>query len=744
MNNEKLLEEIRENFDIDVREWQDIRDAGREDMVMIADGPWSADERKSRKDRLCLSFDELGQYINQSIGDARQNKRAIKVTPKGNGANDKTAEKRAGMIREVEYQSSAQVAYMTGFESMLKRGYGYFKLGTKFCKPGSFDQELTIEAIPNPDTCYLDFYAKKPDWSDMGHAYEIDHFSDKEFAKKWPDAEIQSFGAAELEIAPHWIKGDRIQVAAYWKLEKKRRELLSFGNADSPIEKYRDELPGKVRVEDSSVIITIDGQTHKVPLLNHRKEDTNSVCQYITNGIEILETNPQKWVEIPIIPMFGPEEYVDNGSGSKRRLLSMVRKARDAYMSYCYVRTNEVEVIGLVPKVLYMGYEGQFATNTPWATANKVALAYGEVKAITPATGQQILPLPQRQLYDPPVEALERAAASFRLAIQSAMGIGGMLNGKVSQEQNAKSGEAIKQLDRQESQGTFVYISNYERALERAGRMLEAGLEWCYDTEREVGTRSPSDAYSSIKINQDVQGENGQIERFDTDAGDHGTTIGVGPSDQSQRDQVNEFVSVLFADPNTPPKIKALAVKLRNLGPLGDEIADAYDPADANAPDPAAAAQQIQQLTQKLQTTEQFAQGLHEQIERKDAELANKLEIAKMQEETKRVIGLATIDQQDAITKLQEELGIVHKRVDQAHELTLKAADQAHQSNEAAKARTAQETAQGRDIAAAGASQASDQVHEAGQATADRAAASESQASAQDAAAEQAALKPAA
>jgi hypothetical protein len=39
--------------------------------------PWT------RRSRLCLTFDELNQYTNRQINNVRQNKRDIKVEPKG-------------------------------------------------------------------------------------------------------------------------------------------------------------------------------------------------------------------------------------------------------------------------------------------------------------------------------------------------------------------------------------------------------------------------------------------------------------------------------------------------------------------------------------------------------------------------------------------------------------------------------------------------------------------------------------
>lgn len=717
---EALLEEIRENFEKDLAESKDIRDEGNRDRVMIADGPWSDKERKAREDpenpRPCESFDELDQYLNQAFGDMRQNKRAVKVTPTGDGANDQTAEKRAGMIRQIEYDSNAQTAYATAFECMAKGSYGFIKLGSRYRDPAKgFDQVLYVGSVPNPDTILVDPYAKNPDWSDMDHAYEIDSYSKKEFEKKWPEAEHTGFDAADMTLAPLWIR-DRIQVASYWKLEKKQRKQVQIDIGQGPMDVYVDEIPGARVVGNNLVIKNARGEEHAVPLLNMRKCEVPSVCQYVTNGIEILETNPQKWLEIPIIPLFGPEEFVDTGAGAKRRLRSMVRKARGAYMGYCYARTTELEVLGMSPKIIYLGYEGQFDTNTPWAKINKSNLPYGTVKARTTATGAETLPLPIRQPYDPPIQSLEMAAASFRLAIQTAMSVGGMLNGQKSQNADAKSGKAIEALDRQENQGTYIFVSNYERAIARVGRQLEQGLGWCYDAPTEVGLRAADETYSQEKINQvDAKG---QPIGFHTSTGDHATTISVGPNDDSTRDAANDFAETLMNIPGIPPKVLALCVRLRNLGPIGDQIAEAIDP-NGDEAIPPAVAQHMAQSNEMVQKLTAEVHKLAFQLEAKVPELqsrermhAQDLDFKREQLAVEASIGAAKIGSTEAIERLDIETQLIANERGAAaeaaendaargHEAGLQGAAQAHEQAQ-------QESAQGHQASLAASGQAAD------------------------------------
>jgi hypothetical protein len=76
--------------------------------------------------------------------------------------------------------------------------------------------------------------------------------------------------------------------------------------------------------------------------LNSRKCEERELTQYIVNGVEVLETNPQPKVKyIPIVPCFGKEVYLDDGSGAKRVLMSLIRLARDPYKMYCYLRSRK-------------------------------------------------------------------------------------------------------------------------------------------------------------------------------------------------------------------------------------------------------------------------------------------------------------------------------------------------------------------------------------------------------------------
>jgi hypothetical protein len=341
--------EIRQAYSDYASDWKDTIEEGKTDMRYVAGDPWEPKDRKARDEagRPCISLDEINQYTNQTINNVRENKRGIKVIPEGDGANDQDSERRANIIRGIENRSNAQQAYITAFENALQRSYGYAGLTTDYVDGESFDQEIRIRRFANPDAVLLSSQFKKADASDIDEAFVTDLIRKSQFKKKYgAKAKIQSFTGEHMQEAPNWIRENYVQTAEFWKAHKVYRKLLLIdGGDEGPIIEFEDELKGR---------------TQGLTILRSRQVESTEVMQYITNGLEILEEKAWKGSRIPICACFGKEIWIDDGSGSKRVLLSMVRLARDPQMLLAYLATLECEQAGMTPKTPYVGYKGQF------------------------------------------------------------------------------------------------------------------------------------------------------------------------------------------------------------------------------------------------------------------------------------------------------------------------------------------------------------------------------------------------
>ena len=666
---EKLLTEIRERFQYCVDYWREIREAGDQDMKYLAGDPWDPEERARRKKdgRPCLAEDELNQYVNQLINDVRQTKHAIKVIPAGDGADDETAEFRADVIRQIEYKSKAQSAYTCAFENAASRGYGAFRISKRYVKDDAFEQELAIRRIPNPNTVYVEPDTKEADHSDMKYAFVLERMKYAEFRRRWPKATVTDFSREIAQEAPGWIGEKDVQVAEYWRVESSRYTLYQLGDGSKI---GSDELPNGAKV-GKGVLVLSDGSRAEV--VNERRAERRKVVQYLTNGVEVLEENDWEDTEIPIIFVVGKEMYVPDGSGSKRVLMSLVRLARDPYMRLCYIRTVQAELAGQVPKVPWTGYEGQFEGHEDeWNNSHRVPIGFLQAKPIVDQATGQILPLPKRTEWTgAPILALEATAESAKRAIQSAMG---MFNASVGKhDSNAQSGVALEKLALQSNQGSFHFIDNYDWALERAGRICNRMLKVVYDSPREIGTRKADDSFSVVKINEPYLDEKTKEEvHLRTDQGEHDVTISTGPNFQSQREEASSFADTLAGIPEVFGRIADLIVKLKNLGPIGDQIAERLKPPDAEegAEIPPAAKQAMAQLQQQLQAINEYAKQLEAKLQEaqsgaqlKQMELESRERIAAMEAQVKLVIEQAKLESKEGIEMLRQEIAAINARL---------------------------------------------------------------------------------
>jgi len=625
---EELLEEIRSRYTYAVAEWAHIREDARKDMLCIAGEVWEALDPIGLKNRQAakrpaLSLDEVGQYIDQTVNGVRANPRAIKFSPTGEGTNDKVAGFYADKTREIEYRSKASnVVYPTAFEAAVSRGYGFCKVSTRYRRGAraSNEQEIWLEPKPNPDLVLPDPNALMPDSSDMRYCFELEGRTTRaEFQQEYPDASVTDFDSFAKSY-PDWFKDETVTLAAYWRVTGK--------------------------VEDDDV----------------------KVCQYITNGVEILKKNEWAGRYIPIISCYGKVLYVPQSGTTKRHLVSMTRLARDPLMLYCYYRTQQAEMAGMIPKAPVVAAEGQMdGYEAEWQKAAHEPVAYLLYKAMTEATGQNMLPPPSRLDYHAGehLQALELCAEGARRAIQAAMQ--GSPLPTQAQRRNEKSGVALKRMEESGQRGSFHYVDHYNLMIEQVGIIIEDLMPHVYDSPRAVGVRKADETADIVMIadpnnpNQYAQGQQGQQGQQGPEPidprGDYLVTISTGPSSDSLREESNEFLESFLgnpellgvAGPEKAPKLLAQVVKSRNLGPSGDKIAEIIDPAlaqDGGEPNPqqlqAALAEKDAQLKQLTQIAEQMKQEIDTDAAKQQATLQKAqidaqttLQVAEMAEQTK-------------------------------------------------------------------------------------------------------------
>jgi hypothetical protein len=657
----KALKVMKERFTYATNEWKDIRKESLKDRTCLTpEGPWSSSDRSEREaaGRPVLTLDEISQYTNQLVNDILQNKRGIKVTPVGNGATDKTAEYRANRIRQIEYRSNAQQTYTTAFENCVNGSYGFGRIVARYLTPTSFDQELLIDPFPNPDMVTPDPDFLMADLSDCKYWFVREPWRHDEFRARFPKAKVQNFDLDTINKNKDWLTTDTVMVGEYWTIDFTNGRLYLLRDPNTQQETKFTWTEGKPVPPDELIVKRANGK----PAV--RDIEIPRVVKRLTNGIEFLETIEWPGKYIPLFGCLGKIIYVGPEGQAKRQIHSLIRMGRDPFMLFCYYGSTEAELIGMTPKIPAIGYVGQFRTRAEdWQTANHSPKPFLEVDPKTEATGEAILPLPQWNPYNPPVQALEVGKEGARRSIQSAMG--GSPLPTSAQRRNDKSGVALKQIEASAAKGSFHFVNHLDNMIQRAGVILDDLLDHFEDTKRDVTIRTPTGDPKVVTINDRENPDSPQMGQ----GYEHDVTLSVGPSQDSERDAASDFADTLVGvSPEVFKLLGPMIVQLKNLGPIGEsmskllkaalppEIQAIYDQIEGKEPQdnvpPAVKAQLaqaqkiIKDLTQKLETQQakqaasvQIAQG-KDAVTMQKAELDNatKVEIANIQAASAQII----------------------------------------------------------------------------------------------------------
>lgn len=657
------LQRIRDVFDYNFRKWEPIYKEGDVDIRYIAGDPWDPEDKQQRDEakRPALSFDELGQYVNQAVNDVRANPVSPKFSPTGDGANDETARFYEALDRETEYRSNAQLATTTAYENMLQRSFGFIRIKADYEHPRSFYQHLVIDSMPNPACFYPDADGVRPDGSDWCNADFIETYSRSEFRRAFPRAKYQNFSQEQINVVgDKWAGEDRVQVAEHWEVEMREGILVQC------------EIPG-TQQRPARIVEYIEGVDRKprnCREIQRRATEVPKVRYCLTNGLEILEKvdgvtwHPWAGDAIPFASCYGKVLWMNtnSGAGADRVILSMTRLARNPYMAYCFAVTSLIEAIGMITKNPFFAYEGTLDAHQ----MNEIAKSLHEPVAVLLSKpfiegSQQLMPLPTRNPMSVDVGTHIATAEMCRRAIQAAMGWTPLPTD--AQKKNQKSGVALTKIEESGQRGAYHFKDAYYMMLRRGAEIRENLYDRLYDTPRDVNVRQKDNTPERWRINDpQAQGER----TLRSIKGRHSVTIDVGPEYASEREAANAFIDTFVGSPLIqvlePPKrdkIIALAIKARNIGVMGDKIADVISPPEDKAGQPDA--QQAVALLKQAQ--EQIIPALEAEIQQlksglavKQIEVQSRERIAAQQDATKREIAATQSTEKMAIAELKADV----------------------------------------------------------------------------------------
>jgi hypothetical protein len=562
----KLLERARKRMDQCISVESENRKAGLDDLKFKAGDQWPADVMAERNldRRPCHTINKIKTFVHQITNDQRQNRPAIHISPVGDRGDPETAKMLYGLIRYIERDSGADIAYDTAFDGAVSNGFGYFRLATEFETPESFNQVLKIVRIRNPFTVYLDPNHQEPDGADCKYAFVTEMMPRHEFSERWPDADPIPWDKAGIgETLKNWVTQNELRVAEYFEIEYEKKTLIALSNGWTG---WEEDIHDDVKSQIDSGAIEIERE---------REAERPKVKWYRLTAKEVLERNDWVGQWIPLFKVIGDEIDIEG----KVKLAGIIRDMKSPQQMYNYWSTMMTELVALAPKAPFIMEEGQVEGHEgSWKTANTRSNPYLLYKAVnvngTPA------PPPQRQ---PAVQVPAGVQQALQNAQQDMMAVSGIrFDATVSERMYDESGKAINALQQRGDLTNFHYIDNLGRAMKHLGRCLIDAIPKVYDTRqvltilREDDTEErvqldPANMAPGQKIRDPSTGKTMNV--FNPSAGKYGVTVTIGPSFATKRTEASaHMIEFAKAFPEFGAAIADLIAKNQDW-PGGSEMA---------------------------------------------------------------------------------------------------------------------------------------------------------------------------
>jgi len=648
-----------------------------DDLKFLAGEQWTSDIKNSREldGRPCLTMNHLPQFVRQVTNEQRQQRPSVQVNPVGDNSDTDTAEIYQGMIRHIEVNSDAEIAYDTAFEQCVTHGFGYWRIVKEYVDDGSDEQELKIKRIKNPFNVYYDPASIEPCYEDARYCFVIEDVPRSEYKVRFPnsnEAALTEFVSVGDNFAD-WVSRETIRVAEYWYVEETAKTMVRKHDGTT-VEKTPDIPPEAIQ--------------------NERKVLHREVKCSVINAVERLEDYDWEGRWIPIPPVTGDDYEIDG----KRYLAGLVRNAKDPQRMYNYWVSAATEMIALAPRAPYIGAEGQFENHeAQWKSANNRNFSYLEYKP-QDVNGKPAPP-PQRQQYEPPIQSINLMVHQADNDLKATIGI---YDASLGQKGPDQSGKAILARQKQSEVSTMNYSDNLARSIRHTGRVLIDLIPKIYDTPRIQRVINPDSSvqqvgiYNSQNLPPNVPPDNAEDQLlakgvkkiYDIGVGSYDISVSVGPSYQSKRQEsMVSMLEFLKAYPQGAPAMADLVAGNADwpgAKQIQERLKKMLPPQlqDENDDDPETklnkVTNQLHQAMQQHDLMMKSMQDMAEIIKTKQIETNSQLRITEMNNQTKVAIAEITTKAQNAKMRAEFEFEQWKMANGFAHDLGMARVDHIH------------------------------------------------------------------
>lgn len=593
-------------------------DQNRKEMVLdarfVGGDQWdhAVKQRRDTNNKPTLTINRLPAYVAQLVGNRRLNDIGIKVIP-DMGGTKKVAQIREGLIRSIQKLSRAQYAYDKAFEQQVIGGLGGFQVNLDYAHDDVFEQDIRINAIPNPLAVVWDQNSVDPSGADAQHVFVTDRMPRRDFKRKYPEAQAKDWDTSDERVrAFGWDTADVVQLVSFWRVRTKKRTVAMM--KDGSVRDVTD-------LDEESWFDEVAEDSDQIPMI--RDVQRKYAQMYLCTSQDIL-AGPY---DLPIsrVPVFrvpGWELFIE---GDRIRW-GLIRFLRDPQKLHNYWRSTIAEKLVGAPKAKWVasveaveGYENEWRQSH---LTDDPLLRYNGSSGAPPV---RVAPMEMEPAL------IEQAG----VASQDLREVSNLHEASFGQTSNEVSGRAITARQRVGELGTVIYQDNLNIAIEEAGKVIDQLIPFVYDTPRMIKTLGP-DMLTEKQV--PVNGYNNDPESVDITCGKYAITVTTGPSYTTRRVEAREEMMNMV---NAMPQVMAVAAdkiveaqdwpgadeiaqRLRSQLPAGmvsqEDLTEEEQKSAAQQQEAAAQQQQMQQMAFELEVAEQQAKIAVEQAKVEEAQ----------------------------------------------------------------------------------------------------------------------------
>lgn len=667
LTDKEILKEAKKRYDYCSTQWGEFKQRSTELLDFISGNQWTYTARQNFENAgyTAMTSNRIPTFLRQITNEIRKNTPEIQVDPRSDGEEEK-AEAINDLIRNIQEESQAEVAYCTAAESAAAIGIGYIRVISEYKNENSFDQEIRIEAIEDANMVMLDPNHRSLTGCDAEYGFITTALSKDEYRQRYSKSKLRSKIDGEMTdkewddlgwtaADTKWQTEDQIYIIEYYFKDYKPETLYQI----------LDTATGAITTTYDKDLVKQDN----IEIIQERIVMRPVVRWCKLNDLEVLEQSEWPGKYLPIIAVKGDEYWVDG----KRKIVGAVEPAVEAQVQLNYAMSWRAQLLQMAPKAPYIGTADQFKTyEQEWANinvSNQAFLTYNKDEGAPP---------PSRDLGEVPIQSASVLVQQSEEDLRAIFGTFDPANQTVAPE----SGKAILARQHQAYNSNYHFYDNLARSIQQIGCIIVEALPVIYDSARDVQLKAQDGKKRTVSINQPNAA--GVIE-YDLTQGDYSVSIQTGPSFGTKRQESAESVMELISV--YPQSAQAIAdIAVRNMDwPGAQKIADSLEALvppqvlQARKTNPRDAAAMVPQLQAQLTAAQQQLQVMEMQLKEASNKLnesADKVAIEHMKAEvdmrkidTETALKIKEMELREQETELEflvkeQELRIAHLELD--------------------------------------------------------------------------------